>query len=761
MKTEPTYRGWEYARIGDFHRDLDPTWSYTPTYLGKMRRVRLFIESLPQNAQILDAGCGEGILVEEFRKKGRRIEGLDYNYESEFVRRGDVRCLPYPDQVFDAIINTDVFEHLPYEDQPKCLAEFKRVLKPGGRMLISVPNLAHLNSRVKFFLRGMLDRTDVETNHVGERPLKENAALFREAGFEITEVQGITLTLPWVYRRLICRHAARLRWMHDLMEPLARMFPSLSMLSVFICSHLEKTPPKSLISQKARHAIIEAAGYAKIFSLNTHMTVMERICLYDLARMLPEKSTVVEIGSYVGASTCFLAAGVRAFNGKIMAIGPWSNFGMTEGLRDTYDEFLTNTEPLRDWIIPLRGMAIQTSMHFDNPIDLLFVDGDHSYEAVCADLAMWLPKVKDGGIVVCHDYCWSEGVRQAVREIVVPRQTGGARHIDSLYWAHVGQRKWIPTLAVSVIMPTCGRSEYLRETIESLIKQEYSADQCEILIVDNNPTGEVRRIVEDYISKTQFQLRYIEEPALGLHNGRHAGARHANGEILIFVDDDVIVPSGWLGAMREAFSDNKVAMVGGKTVPRWEGFAPPLWIEEFGPNGGTYLSILNSGDSPIIDGQAEAYGCNLAIRRGVLFEVGGFNPDGISDRRKIWLRGDGESTLKERVHAAGYKIVYSPKAWLYHRIPHQRVTPKYFCWRGFMQGISDSFTHARFYHLTPLGSLRHSVRCLINCLKHSYSAPFSIRKRVACHYWWGRAQHQLRLALSSALRAHVYRDTYL
>ncbi len=126
------YRGWEYARMGDYHKNLDPNWSYTPTYLRKMRFVRKFLETLPKETKILDAGCGEGVLVEEYRLKGYTIEGIDLNYESEFVQRGNILKMPYENESFDFIILLDVFEHLTFTDQPKALAEIKRVLSVGG-----------------------------------------------------------------------------------------------------------------------------------------------------------------------------------------------------------------------------------------------------------------------------------------------------------------------------------------------------------------------------------------------------------------------------------------------------------------------------------------------------------------------------------------------------------------------------------------------------------------------------------------------------
>ena len=50
----PSFKGWEYAKIGDYHRNLDPNWSYTPTYLRKMAFVRQKIRAKGKGARILD-----------------------------------------------------------------------------------------------------------------------------------------------------------------------------------------------------------------------------------------------------------------------------------------------------------------------------------------------------------------------------------------------------------------------------------------------------------------------------------------------------------------------------------------------------------------------------------------------------------------------------------------------------------------------------------------------------------------------------------
>lgn len=241
MIDKQPYRNWEYARVGDYHRNLDPNWEYTPTYLRKVALVKQFIELQPPKATILDVGCGEGVFVEEFSKKGWNIQGLDLNYESELVQRGDARNIPYSDKSLDSVIFLDALEHLAFEDQPQALSEIYRVLKPDGKLFISVPNLAHLNSRIRFLVTGKLDRTDLETEHIGERPMWENQQLLKESNFEILDCTGVTFTMPFIYRKIICRHAAKFRWLHDAMEPLSRLFPSLAMLNFFICKKRNKS----------------------------------------------------------------------------------------------------------------------------------------------------------------------------------------------------------------------------------------------------------------------------------------------------------------------------------------------------------------------------------------------------------------------------------------------------------------------------------------------------------------------------------------
>jgi SAM-dependent methyltransferase len=219
MTGAPVVRGGEYAARGDYHRDPDPDWDYYPTYIAKLETVRAWLRSLPGDTRVLDAGCGEGVLVDEF--SGRlAIEGIDPNYSSARVRSGSVLNLPYPDASFDRALCLDVLEHLAYEHQPVALGELFRVLRPGGELLVTVPNLAHLQSRIHFLFQGRLIRTASEIKHPGDRPAAEYVRLAERAGFTLQRLRGIFPTVP-ILTRLIRRHPRRLlplhRWLSRLL----------------------------------------------------------------------------------------------------------------------------------------------------------------------------------------------------------------------------------------------------------------------------------------------------------------------------------------------------------------------------------------------------------------------------------------------------------------------------------------------------------------------------------------------------------------
>jgi SAM-dependent methyltransferase len=221
MADSPTVvRRGEYSARGDYHRSPDPNWEFYPTYLAKLEAVRQWLDRLPAGARVLDAGCGEGVLIDEYTGH-LAIEGIDPNYSSDRIRSGSLTALPYADATFERALCLDVLEHLSFDDQPKALGELHRVLRPGGELLVSVPNLAHLQSRVHFLLQGRLIRTAALAKHPGDRPIAEYLEMAGGAGFDLIGRRGIFPTVP-VLTRWIRRSPARLLPLH---RALTRLLP--------------------------------------------------------------------------------------------------------------------------------------------------------------------------------------------------------------------------------------------------------------------------------------------------------------------------------------------------------------------------------------------------------------------------------------------------------------------------------------------------------------------------------------------------------
>ena len=117
--------------------------------------------------------------------------------------------------------------------------------------------------------------------------------------------------------------------------------------------------------------------------------------------------------------------------------------------------------------------------------------------------------------------------------------------------------------------------------------------------------------------------------------------------------------------LRRAFENPKVALVGGKCLPKYEGQVPELLSAMWAPNDRGerivgYLSLIDLGDFPKMVDPLLVFGCNFSIRRSVLLAAGGFHPDGLPEQL-ICFRGDGETYVSRYIAAKGYNAFYDPE----------------------------------------------------------------------------------------------------
>lgn len=234
-----TKRTGEYLQKGDYHLHLDPRWPYLPVYLEKMKEVRSFLDRYGRKKKIIDLGCGEGVLVEEYRRKGFNITGLDLNFQSKFVKKGNLLNPKLPRNHYDIILCLDVIEHLHFREQKTAISNMARMLKPGGKLLITIPNLAHFASRFTFLLMGKLIRTSKIERHVGDRPIGEYLQLLRPH-FTIKKRKGLFPTLPLISALTYLVPSKTIR-LHQLYNRLFG-YPNWCLLNVVICEKKKEDP---------------------------------------------------------------------------------------------------------------------------------------------------------------------------------------------------------------------------------------------------------------------------------------------------------------------------------------------------------------------------------------------------------------------------------------------------------------------------------------------------------------------------------------
>jgi len=225
---------------------------------------------------------------------------------------------------------------------------------------------------------------------------------------------------------------------------------------------------------------------------------------------------------------------------------------------------------------------------------------------------------------------------------------------------------------ISVVVCTYNRSAILRRMLESFFAQTcLDSVACELILVDNNSSDDTRSVVDGF---ARFPtLRYVFEPRQGLSCARNRGVAEACGDIVAFLDDDVIVDANWLAGLRACFDATGADVVGGRSYLIFE-TDPPPWL---GPYFRRCLSEVDLGPKrQVRDSGHRLYGLNLAFRKAALLAAGGFEE--ALGRRGSGLLGGEEFAAISRILAAGGKVFYEPDAVVGHIIQSERLEWSYF-----------------------------------------------------------------------------------
>jgi GT2 family glycosyltransferase len=260
-------------------------------------------------------------------------------------------------------------------------------------------------------------------------------------------------------------------------------------------------------------------------------------------------------------------------------------------------------------------------------------------------------------------------------------------------------------LTFSIIIPTFGRPDQLRNCLDTLVAVDPPGDGFEVIVVDDGTPEPLEPQLKPW--QDQLELTVLRQENAGPGPARNLGLTTARGRFIAFTDDDCLIDRGWLQALETAFEDHPEAMLGGRTTQ-----------QPGDPYSETNQLIFDAVHRFYNEsGQGATFfpSNNMAISAEPLREVGGFDP-------QFFPHASEDRELCDRWRHLGHDLLYVPEAHLIHARPasFQRYWRQHFTYgrgahhyhrlraeRGSGQLRDDAVFHRRLPGMLqqPLGQL--------------------------------------------------------
>jgi glycosyltransferase involved in cell wall biosynthesis len=246
-------------------------------------------------------------------------------------------------------------------------------------------------------------------------------------------------------------------------------------------------------------------------------------------------------------------------------------------------------------------------------------------------------------------------------------------------------------IVISVIISTRNRASYLPDCLRSLAAQQGELPH-EVIVVDNGSEDETPEVLARWC-REHPEFRSTREERAGISRGMNAGIRMARAPLLLFTDDDVVVPPGWIHAYAEFFSRHPLDTIvaGGPAIPIPEDLgAWPSWLDN---HALIDLRKLDHGGERELQPPDYVFGNNMAVPATVFSRLGLWNEDlGYTPTDRSTFE---DTELQDRVWAAGGSVWFCPDAPIQHRVPRAKSSPGLILQNAFARGRNDFWKDVR------------------------------------------------------------------
>lgn len=206
-------------------------------------------------------------------------------------------------------------------------------------------------------------------------------------------------------------------------------------------------------------------------------------------------------------------------------------------------------------------------------------------------------------------------------------------------------------IKISVIIPTYKRNGVLVNTINSVLQQKFRG--FELIIVDQ--TKKHDKQTQSFLDNlSDGKVRYFKVTPPSLPAARNFGLKKAKGEIIVYIDDDVLLDPGFIKAHYESYKKYKAVAVAGRIKEKDKPLTDKLLFlrkTSFGAGNFNYPNFAYA---------QTAQGCNMSYKKQILLKAGGFDTNFIGNAMRE------ETDVSFRLRKMGRKILYNPKASLSH-----------------------------------------------------------------------------------------------
>jgi glycosyltransferase involved in cell wall biosynthesis len=242
-------------------------------------------------------------------------------------------------------------------------------------------------------------------------------------------------------------------------------------------------------------------------------------------------------------------------------------------------------------------------------------------------------------------------------------------------------------MQLDVVIPTYNRRDLLQRTLQSLLAAPVpSGLYVQVFVVDNNSKDDTRAVVESWQEKFAGNLQYRFEKQQGRSYALNAGIAAGKGDLVGMIDDDEEIDQHWYQVIHDAFRKGNTDFIGGPYQPRWGMKQIPEWLPS------KYVGVIGWIDGGNkVRPYDESYpgilmGGNAIFTRQIVNQVGLYNTS-LGRTAKGLLTGEDEEMYK-RLLKAGARGYYLPELVIYHYVPPERLTKRYFRRWCFWRGVS-------------------------------------------------------------------------